>query len=337
MGTSVRNEGDAMQKKIYEHIKTKSTLNKVREKKMPFDWSINPYRGCAHGCSFCYARAFQSFIGLAANDEFQNHIMIKNNAADALEAQLSKLVRRFKGNIDDVSRYVGLVAIGTATDPYQPIEGRACITRECLKVLTKYRIPVTITTRSPLILRDLDLLTEMNVSSVNISLNSLNRDVTRRFEPATADPMKRLETMQQLNEQGIKAGVFIAPILPYITDDLEEMESLIRTVKNHKASFAMTSLLRLTPDVKSWFFQSLRDHFPELVSLYAKLYPSTYAERSYTEPLMKHIQALVVKYGLSNSLPEAEYRTSCPASQLFQTSPSSLQPKQIPEQLSFEF
>lgn len=325
-----------MAKKTYERVMTKNTLNKVREEKMPFDWSINPYRGCAHGCSFCYARAFQSFIGLAA-DEFQHHIILKSNAAEALEAQLNKLLRRFKGSIDDVSHYVGLVAIGTVTDPYQPVEGKAHITRECLKILAKYRIAVTITTRSPLILRDLDILTAMNVASINISINSLHREITRKFEPATPVPMKRLETVQIIRENGVRAGVFVAPILPFITDDLEEMESLIRTAQDHGASFAMTSLLRLTPDVKAWFFQSLKEHFPELVARYAKLYPTAYANRSYSEPLMEQIHALVEKYGLSNRLPKDEMGASRPATGLIQSSTSPFEPEPMPEQLTFQF
>ena len=326
-----------MPNRVFEQITTKNTLNKVRVEKMPFDWSINPYRGCSHGCSFCYARAFQSFIGREADDDFQNHIMIKSNAAEALEAQLDKLARRFKGSMDEVRRYVGLVAIGTATDPYQPIEGKALITRECLKVLAKYHISVTITTRSPLILRDLGILTEMKTASVNISMTTLSRDITRKLEPETSFPEKRLETLQQLRENGISAGVFIAPILPYITDNVKDMEALIREVKTCKAQFAMTSLLRLSPDVKFWFFQSLKQHFPDLIPTYAKLYSSTYANRAYSEPLMKRIRELVAKYGLTGSLPEADFKPSCPATQLFQSSSSASGQKHPPEQLLLQF
>jgi DNA repair photolyase len=328
---------DDMASKTYEPITTKHTLNKVREEKMPFDWSINPYRGCEHGCSFCYARAFQSFMSLSA-DEFQRHIMIKANAAEALEAQLSRLARRFNGNIDEVSRYVGLVAIGTATDPYQPIEGKARITRACLSVLNKYRIPVSLTTRSPLILKDLDLLAEMNVHSVNISISTLNRELTRKLEPAAPFPMKRLETIQALSERGVRAGAFIAPILPYLTDGDDEMEPLIREVRNYKAAFAMTSMLRLPPDVKVWFFQALHTHFPQLVSKYAKLYQTAYADWSYLEPAMSRIRDIVRKYGLLSSLPEPEASPACPAAQLVGSAERfSEQNKQPPEQLMMQF
>ncbi|GJM75493.1 hypothetical protein HMSSN036_77090 [Paenibacillus macerans] len=142
----------------YEHIQTKTTLNRVKEEAMPFEWSINPYRGCGHGCSFCYARAFQTFLGRSAEDEFQFHISVKENAAEALERQLTALARKFAYDIEAVSRHVGQVAIGTATDPYQPVEAKEQITRECLKVLAKYRIHTSVTTRSPLVMRDIDYL-----------------------------------------------------------------------------------------------------------------------------------------------------------------------------------
>lgn len=320
-----------MRKPVFEQVKTKHTLNRVREEKMPFDWSINPYRGCAHGCSFCYARAFQGFLGLAADDEFQRRIFIKSNAAEALEAQLSKIARRFKGNLEEVSRHVGLVAIGTASDPYQPIEGKAKITRQCLEVLARYRIPVSITTRSPLILRDLDLLRELNAVSVNISLHTLNRDIVQRFEPAAPPPLKRLETVQQLNEHGITAGIFAAPILPYITDDLAEMEELMAKAGEHKASFAMISLLRLSREVKVWFFRTLQEHYPHLVARYAKLYATGYADRSYAEPLMQQLRAIAEKYGLDKRPPETEFKEPRASGQPHAKAAAE------PEQLSFPF
>ncbi|WP_228268274.1 SPL family radical SAM protein, partial [Klebsiella pneumoniae] len=141
---------------------------------MPFSWSINPYRGCFHGCSFCYARATHRFLDMKADDSFQNHIFVKSNAAESLEKQLEKLAKKYGRNPDVLAQQVGLVAIGTATDPYQPVEGKAKLTRECLKVLAKYQVPTTITTRSPLVLRDLDLLRQMPIVSINVSISTLD-------------------------------------------------------------------------------------------------------------------------------------------------------------------
>ncbi|MFC0329527.1 radical SAM protein [Paenibacillus sepulcri] len=288
-----------MAKKIYEYAVAKQTLNKVTAKSMPFEWSINPYRGCTHGCSFCYARAFQSFIGREADDEFQNRITIKQNAAEALEAQLAKKAKKFGGDLDAAADQIGLIAIGTATDPYQPIEGKAMITREILKVLAKYRILTSITTRSPLILRDLDLLSEMRISSINISINTLRADVTRKMEPATPFPAKRLETVEALMKRDIRAGIFIAPILPCLTDSGRDLEQLIAAARDHGTAFAHASLLRLSPDVKTWYLHMLELHFPQLLAAYRNLFPGAYANRAYADQLMEMVHKLLEQYGLS--------------------------------------
>lgn len=276
------------------------------------------------GCSFCYARQFQSFIGMGAEDEFQNHILLKTNAAEALEAQLASMARRMGGRPENVGPSIGAVAIGTATDPYQPIEGKAGITRECLKVLAKYRVPTTITTRSPLILRDADLLAEMNLTSVNISINTTDAELTRKLEPATPPPARRLGTVRALAESGIRAGVFIAPMLPYLTDSEESLEALVASAQEHRAAFAMTSMLRLSSDVKPWFFHTLKTHFPQLVGPYAKLYRSAYADPEYIESRQRLARQLLVKYGLAADMPQAPKPTPAP------TRPE-------PVQLAFEF
>lgn len=289
-----------MVKKTYENITAKQLMNRVKEPRMPFDWSINPYRGCSHGCSFCYARATHTYLGLNADESFQNHILLKANAAEALEAQLAKLAVKHQGNLRAVAREVGLVAIGTATDPYQPVEGKAKLTRECLKVLAKYRIPTSITTRSPLILRDLDLLRDMHITSINVSVNTLNTDVYKRLEPATSPPRKRLEVVQRLVENGLPAGIFIAPILPYLTDAARDLEVLIKTATEHQVQYAVPSVLRLVPEVKVWYFQTLQQAYPELLPAYAKLYPSKYPNPEYVRPLMKRVESLLNQYGLSH-------------------------------------
>lgn len=283
-------------RKNYEEISAKTIMNRVTDPHMPFDWSINPYRGCTHGCSFCYARSTHSFMGLSADDSFQNHIFLKMNAAEALEAELVRKLR--KGND------IGQVAIGTATDPYQPLEGKALLTRECLKVLAKYQIPTTITTRSPLILRDLDLLREMNITSINISVNTLNEKLCRMIEPATPFPLKRLETVQKLVEQELTAGIFIAPILPKLTDSMEELERLIKEAKHHHAMFAVPSVLRLKPEVKPWYFNTLEKCSPHLLPSYAKQYQSAYPSRTYMEALMKRVYSILATYELPSDIPE---------------------------------
>ncbi|MWV47012.1 radical SAM protein [Paenibacillus sp. HJL G12] len=329
-----------MPKKIYESSTTKQTLNRVKAESMPFDWSINPYRGCAHGCSFCYARAFQSFIGREADDEFQNRILLKTNAAEALESQLSRMAKRFDYDIGQLRDHVGLVTLGTATDPYQPIEMKSKITRGCLEVLAKYRIRTTITTRSPLILRDLDLLSQMDITSVNISLNSLDPAIIRMMEPGAPLPYKRLEAVQKLSSGGVRTGLFIAPILPFLTDSRESLEELMNAAKNHRASFAMTSLLRLTPDVKAWFMHSLAQHHPELVPKYRRLFHGAYPDNAYTDRIKALTRELKQKLQLSGEVPEDSVRdckSDAHAESANSPKPNMPLPAPEVEQLSFSF
>jgi DNA repair photolyase len=275
----------------YEPIRPKTVLNPVKAPSMPFDWSINPYRGCQHGCSFCYARSTHAFIGETADDAFQKHIFWKQDAPSVLRAQMKRMAGRLPSH----------VAIGTATDPYQQLEGKSRLTRSCLEVLAEFGVPASITTRSPLVLRDLDLLLRMPGSSVNISIHTLDPDVWRTFEPSTPAPRLRLDTVRRLNEAGIRAGVFMAPILPYISDDSESVEALLSGCAKAKAAFVMPSFLRLsTPEVKSWFFQALRENYPSLTEAYGSLYwRSGYVPDSYKRPLHERIRKQLAANGLS--------------------------------------
>jgi DNA repair photolyase len=301
----------------YESIQSKTILNRVSAPSMPFEWSINPYRGCQHGCSFCYARATHSFLGMETDDTFQNHILIKSNAAEALRDQLNKAVRSRKG-----IKNFGRIAIGTATDPYQPVEAKSLLTRQCLEVLAEYKIPTSITTRSPLILRDIDLLKQIPITSINLSVNTVNPTIWKNLEPSTPSPEKRLETVRNLVDEGIRSGIFLAPILPLLTDSVQELSAAIEAAAKHKSQFVMPSYLRLsTSEVKVWFFQTMEQHYPNLVQRYGELYHhSAYLPRYYREATMKTIHTLLDKNGIS-----ALERTNSP------------EVKKEPVQLSFSF
>ncbi len=283
----------------FERISAKQVMNRVSVPQMPFTWSLNPYRGCTHGCSFCYARETHSFMGLAPDDKFQKHIFVKENAPAALERQLDGLARKHHFNLRAMAAAIGLLCIGTATDPYQPIEAREKLTRKCLEVLARYSVPVTITTRSPLILRDLDLLSKMDIRSVNISVNTLNRKIWRDLEPATPAPAKRLETVRELVRNGLNAGILLAPIVPFLTDSDDELEAVLEAAQVHQAAFVSPSVLRLTPDVKSWFLQSIAQRYPELLPKYQQLYRTTYPTRAYADALMQRVNRLMRKYAVS--------------------------------------
>ncbi|MFB5189757.1 SPL family radical SAM protein [Alicyclobacillus fastidiosus] len=284
----------------FENISAKQVMNKVTSPAMPFRWSLNPYRGCTHGCSFCYARTTHTFMGMTPDDSFRQHIFIKENAADVLEVQLARKLKAHRGNYDKLAEEVGLLNIGTATDPYQPIEARRRETRKCLEVLARYRVPTSITTRSPLILRDLDVLQNMDIHSVNISVNTLDKAVWRNLEPATPAPAKRLETVRTLTDASVPAGILMAPILPFLTDSNEQLHEVISAAAEHHAAFLIPSVLRLNPEVKTWFLRTIDEHYPELTAKYRGLFRGAYAPQSYVQPLMQCAKALMHKFGLSS-------------------------------------
>ncbi len=279
----------------YEPVRAKQLLNPVKAPSMPFDWSINPYRGCQHGCSFCYARSTHAFLGMEADDTFQHHILYKNNAPEALKAQVERMLRAKGGR----SR-LGRIAIGTATDPYQPLEGRLKLTRQCLEVLAAYRLPVSITTRSPLILRDIDLLRKLPGSSVNISLNTLDKRIWRSFEPMSPAPAQRIKALRGLRQEGIEAGIFMAPILPFLTDRPEHLEQVAEQAAEAQACFVMGSVLRLnTSEVRSWFLGTLRNAYPHLVRSYADWYGhSPTAPKAYREQVRTRLDRLLERHGI---------------------------------------
>ncbi|TCS72334.1 SPL family radical SAM protein [Effusibacillus lacus] len=272
-------------------IKSKTVLNRVTTPAMPFTWSINPYRGCSHGCAFCYARNTHSFLGMGTDDTFRTHLFVKEDAPEVLRRELAK--GRWRG---------GRVAIGTATDPYQPLEKQRGLTRRILEILVQYRIPTTITTRSPLIIRDLDLLQELSSRtecSVNISINTLDVRIWRSMEPESPHPQARFATVRKLREAGIRAGIFLAPVLPFLTDDESTLDRLLQHAKESDASFVFASLLRLKPEVKPWFFAQLERHYSNLISCYRSLYKGTYAEEQFAQRFHEKVAPLLEQWGFA--------------------------------------
>jgi DNA repair photolyase len=218
-----------------------------------FEVSINPYRGCAHGCVYCFARPTHSYLGLSPGLDFETKLFYKADAVTILEAELAK------------PKYVcKTIALGINTDGYQPLEKRLQVTRGILAVLTRCRHPVTIVTKSALIIRDLDLLTELakdKLVSVMVSVTSLTNDIKRTLEPRTASPQARLRVIQQLNEAGVPVGVLVAPVIPAITD--HEMEDIMAAAKEAGASRAGYVLLRLPHELKIIFREWLAEHYPD--------------------------------------------------------------------------
>src|SRR3954470_24928665 len=201
----------------YTEEPCKSALNRV--KGMPFAWSLNPYTGCVHRCTFCYVRAFERRAERPSDDRYGRAIRVKVNVAEVLARELAR-----------PSWQREIVAVGAATDPYQPVEGRYRLTRACLQELSRARTPFSLITRGPMILRDLDVLCEAAGRadvSVNFSIPTLDEEVWRKTEPGTAPPRQRLRALRELVEAGIRAGVGMAPILPGVSDRPEQLAEVV--------------------------------------------------------------------------------------------------------------
>jgi len=218
-----------------------------------FDVSINPYRGCAHGCVYCFARPTHSYLGLSPGLDFETKLFYKADAVNILEAELAK------------PKYVcKTIALGINTDGYQPLEKRLEVTRGILAVLARCRHPVTIVTKSALIIRDLDLLADLakdQLVSVMVSVTSLSNEIKRTLEPRTASPAARLRVIEQLTEAGVPVGVLVAPVIPAITD--HEIEDIMGAAKAAGATRAGYVLLRLPHELKIIFRDWLAEHYPD--------------------------------------------------------------------------
>ena len=248
------------EEEIVEHLsetvlpdRARSVITTNTSPDVGFDQSINPYRGCSHGCVYCFARPTHAYLGLSPGLDFETKLFYKADAVKILEAELAK------------PKYVCKpIALGINTDGYQPLEKRLGITRGILGVLARCRHPVTIVTKSALIVRDIDLLTDLardRLVQVMVSITSLTNDIKRTLEPRAASPQARLRVVEQLARAGIPVGVLIAPVIPAITD--HEMEDILAAAKQAGAGSAGYVLLRLPHEVKILFREWLGEHYPD--------------------------------------------------------------------------
>ena len=274
----------------YQELQCKSVLNRV--KGMPFAWSINPYRGCAHSCHYCYARGTHTYLDLDTGDDFSSIIFVKSNAPAVLRAELSRPGWRREG-----------VSIGSATDPYQPAEGRFRVTRGILEALHDHYTPVTIVTKGTLAIRDVDLLAAMAGRAgctVCFSVPTVDTSVWRTTEPGTAPPAKRLAVMERLVAAGVHAGVMAAPIIPGLSGTPERLEATVRAAAAHGARFLWSGMLHVGPLVRDHYLQFLHAEYPDLAPLHERLYAGKYVPRAVNERFHAQLDALKAHYGLQD-------------------------------------
>ena len=260
----------------------KSALTQVRG--MPFRWSLNPYMGCAHRCTFCYVRHFEQRADRPSDDRYGRSIRVKPNVAEVLRRELARRVWQHEE-----------VALGTATDPYQPAEGRFRLTRACIVELAASGTPFSIVTRGPLVVRDLDVLraaaTEVQVS-VYVSLPTLDERVWRTTEPGTAPPTSRLRAVRALADAGIEVGIGMAPILPGLSDRAEQLEAVVRAAREAGARGIWASVVHLRPGVREHFLEALASDWPEHVERYEALFGTrAYLPTSVTNAITAPVRA----------------------------------------------
>ena len=263
----------------YREEPCKSALNPVRG--MRFRWSLNPYMGCAHRCTFCYVRAFERRADRPSDDRYGRQIRIKTNVAEVLASELRR--PSWSGE---------LVVVGAATDPYQPAEARYRLTRACLEVFSAKQNPVGIITRAPLIQRDLDVLQDIASQArvtVSFSVPTLDEDIWRQTEPGTPHPRQRLKAMAALVRGGVRAGVAMSPLIPGLSDDTKAIDEVIRAAKDHGAAFLWGSFLHLRKGTREHFLAELRRSFPDIAEDVAHRYDNgDYLPESETaEPLAR--------------------------------------------------
>ena len=280
----------SMARPEYVEITCKSAVNRVQG--MPFlKWSLNPYGGCVHRCRFCFAVQYRVIAEQGTQRDFGTRLFIKTNFVEVLARELQR--PGLQGEH---------ITLGTATDPYQPVEARYRLTRGALELLREHANPISLLTKSPMIVRDVDVFAEVaRVASAEVffSITTVDLDLWRTFEPGTANPFNRLKAMRTLRDAGVPAGVMMAPILPGLTDSAESIEAVAAAARDHHAVSFSTAALRLAPHVKEFYLGFIGDEYPDLLPRYKRAYPGAYAPPEYRAKLNARVERIRAAYGFA--------------------------------------
>jgi DNA repair photolyase len=287
----------------YQEVRCRSALNEVRG--MPFRWTLNPYRGCTHGCHYCYARRYQTQFALGADDEFASIIFVKTNFVKVLNREL-----------DAASWDREYVAVGTATDCYQPIEGHYKLTRRALEALHAHKTPAGIVTKGPMVVRDKDVLVDMTHgagATVFVSVPTVDEGVWTQLEPGTAHPLQRLRAVRELVDAGIEAGVLMNPIVPGLSSRPALLERTVKAIADHGARFVGCNVMYLEGGTRDHFMRWLGDSHPDLVAGYERLYAGKYAPAGYRTQIAHVVEELRQKHGIPHRESSRPENAAAPA------------------------
>jgi DNA repair photolyase len=278
----------------YFSLPAKSILNRSTGTRMPFTWTINPYRGCEFACKYCYARYTHEFMEMRDGLDFERKIYVKQHAAELLSQELRHV------------KYGEDIALGTATDPYQPAERKFEVTRGILEELVRHSdLDIGIVTKSDMILRDIDLLKDISRNNrlfINITVTTLNTDLARILEPRAPRPDLRLDAVNRLTRAGLEAGVICAPVLPGITDSAKDLEALVAATAQVNGKYIFANPLFLKPCSAAIFMPFLEKEFPQLAESYRQRYQEkAFLPKAYGSRLSQLMQRLRAKYAIKNS------------------------------------
>ncbi|MGD3111266.1 Rv2578c family radical SAM protein [Streptomyces sp. YGL11-2] len=281
----------------FHEVRARSLVNRVPgASRMPFEWTVNPYRGCSHACVYCFARKTHSYLDLDTGLDFDSQIVVKVNAPDLLRRELA--ARRWRGDH---------IAMGTNVDCYQRAEGRYRLMPGIIGALRDHANPFSILTKGTLILRDLDLLRQAaHVTDVGISVSVgfLDRELWRTVEPGTPAPERRLDVVRTLTAHGIPCGVLMAPVIPFLGDTPDRLRATVRAVAEAGADSVTPLVLHLRPGAREWFTAWLGHHHPHLVRRYETMYADgPYAPKWYQRRITRQVHELAAEYGLGPSRP----------------------------------
>jgi DNA repair photolyase len=303
-GTAALTEADLRADQArYQEITCRSALNRV--KGMPFEWTLNPYRGCTHGCHYCFARRYHAQFEMDAGDEFASVILVKQNLVDVLVREL-----------DRPSWKRELVAFGTATDPYQPIEGHYRISRAAIQALTGGRTPFGLITKGPMIVRDIDVLLEHARAArhtVYMSVPTVDEDAWRQLEPGTAHPLQRLRAVRALVDAGVNAGVLMSPIVPGFSSARSKLERTIKAIADHGARFVGCNVMYLQDGTRDHFMRFIEREFPSMRPRFERLYAKKSPPETYRKEVQAMVRVLQDRYGLRKRKEADAEQTSAPS------------------------
>ncbi|MFJ2374022.1 Rv2578c family radical SAM protein [Streptomyces sp. NPDC087769] len=276
----------------FHEIRARSIVNRVPgASRMPFEWTVNPYRGCSHACVYCFARKTHSYLDLDTGLGFDSQIVVKINAPELLRGQLAS------------SRWHGAhIAMGTNVDCYQRAEGRYRLMPGIISALRDHANPFSILTKGSLILRDLELLrqaAEVTDVGVCVSVGFVDEALWRTVEPGAPSPLRRLDAVRTLSENGIDCGVLMAPVVPFLGDHPDQLRATVRAIAAAGATSVTPLVLHLRPGAREWYMQWLGNHHPHLVRRYERLYAEgAYAPKWYQRRITRHVHELATEFGI---------------------------------------